>query len=72
MKNYNKCREGLHPLQAIMVASDGFTDRVVRWRPECGAIVIDMDVDGRTYPGRHMPMKLPYMAKDILNKKEIK
>lgn len=71
MQNYNKCKEGLHPLKEILTVEGAFTDRVVRWCPECGAIVIDMDLDGRIYPGRHMPMKLPYMAKEILNGEKI-
>ena len=34
-------------------------DAVVRWCPLCGAIVIDVDFDGRTAPGRIMTMRFP-------------
>ena len=58
MKLSEKCLQGLHPLKTIYTDSDGFVDIVIRWCPECGAIVIDNDVDGRVYPGKVMPMKL--------------
>ncbi len=32
---------------------------VVRWCVRCGAVVVDIDVDNRTYPGRIMRMKGP-------------
>lgn len=35
---------------------------VVRWCCNCGAVVTDIDVDGRTMPGRRMPMKFPQLA----------
>lgn len=54
-----KCLQGLHPLKSVYIDSDGFVQNVVRWCPECGAIVIDVDCDSRTYPGRVMKMKLP-------------
>lgn len=65
--NYNQCKEGRHPLRKLLTVAGVFTDSIVRWCPECGAVVIDCEVDGRTYPGRRMPMKLPRMAKEILN-----
>jgi hypothetical protein len=40
---------------------------VVRWCQDCGAVVIDTDADGRTYPGRIMKIKLPKNAKDLKN-----
>ena len=58
MKLSEKCLQGLHPLKTIYTDSDGFVDVVIRWCPECGAVVIDNDVDGRVYPGKVMPMKL--------------
>lgn len=27
-------------------------DEVVKWCPVCGAVVVDLEVDGRAYPGR--------------------
>lgn len=32
---------------------------VVRWCVKCGSIVVDIDVDNRTYPGRIMKMISP-------------
>jgi hypothetical protein len=32
---------------------------VVRWCVDCGAVVVDTDIDGRTAPGDYMPMRLP-------------
>lgn len=58
MKLSEKCLQGLHPLKTIYTDSDGFVDVVIRWCPECGAVVVDNDVDGRVYPGKIMPMKL--------------
>jgi hypothetical protein len=37
---------------------------VVRWCRDCGAIVVDVDYDGRTYPGRIMKTIIP-TKKDI-------
>ena len=56
----NKCMQGLHPL--IEITSIDMTydcEKVIRWCPECGAIVVDMDCDGRTYPGHYRKMMLP-------------
>jgi hypothetical protein len=32
---------------------------VVRWCRDCGAVVVDAEGDGRTYPGNVMEMKFP-------------
>lgn len=64
---YENCKEGKHPLKEIMRTSDGFVDKVVRWCPDCGAVVVDMDSDGRVYPGRFMKMKLPVLCKDQIH-----
>lgn len=61
---YKKCKEGLHPLKEISRNSDGFVDRVTRWCPNCGAIVIDMEYDGRVYPGHYKKMLLPKLARE--------
>lgn len=61
---YEKCKEGLHPLKEIMRTSNGFVDQVVRWCPDCGAIVVDVDCDGRVYAGNCIKMKLPKLAKE--------
>lgn len=62
---YQKCKEGLHPLREILRCDyDGLADQVVRWCPNCGAIVVDLDCDNRVYPGRIIEMKLPELAKE--------
>lgn len=35
------------------------TVEVVRWCTVCGAVVVDIDYDGRTKPGAIMPLRLP-------------
>jgi valyl-tRNA synthetase len=32
---------------------------VVRWCPDCGAIVVDVEIDGRVSPGEVMKMRFP-------------
>ncbi len=68
---YEKCKEGKHPLTEISRTSDGFTDRVIRWCPTCGAIVIDMESDGRVYPGRYEKMHLPALCKEKIHNNNI-
>jgi valyl-tRNA synthetase len=55
------CIEGKqHSLIEIYRDSEGYgAEAVVRWCGECGAIVIDTDVDNRTMPGDVMKMKQP-------------
>lgn len=43
-------------------AGGGCTE-VVRWCPKCGAVAVDLDYDGRTQPGRGMPMRFPEAAR---------
>jgi hypothetical protein len=40
--------------------------KVARWCSECGAIVVDLDYDNRTAPGRIMPMRLPKNLKPAI------
>ena len=61
---YKECTEGRHPLVEVYRADNGYEDEVVRWCPSCGAIVVDVDYDGRVYAGRIMKMRLPKLAKD--------
>lgn len=63
---YEKCKEGLHPLMEVYRHYNGFEHEVVRWCPVCGAIVVDVDVDGRTYAGHCMKMLLPELAETQL------
>lgn len=50
-----------HTLVAIYEGSGTIYDttEVVRWCKVCGAVVIDVDMDGRTNPGGVRPMLFP-------------
>lgn len=62
VKVENKCIRGLHPLIEITSIDMAYDcEKVIRWCPECGAIVVDMDCDGRTYPGHYRKMMIPKM-----------
>jgi hypothetical protein len=37
--------------------------QIVRWCENCGAVVIDVDTDGRTYPGEVQRMLFPALAR---------
>lgn len=39
------------------------TELVVRWCQICGAVVVDLDYDGRTQPGFYMKMRFPAVLK---------
>lgn len=54
------CNGKNHPLKEIFRA--GFEDdvqSVVRWCPDCGAVVVDGELDGRVRSGAVMPMLFP-------------
>lgn len=56
------CLRGQHNL--IPVYSHGTEDEevVVRWCPDCGAVVVDKDIDGRTMPGKVRALQAPKLA----------
>ncbi len=41
---------------------------VVRWCCDCGAVVVDVDVDGRTHPGGDAAMRFPALAVEAARK----
>ena len=53
-----------HPLIVIgrVTEVDWKTDFVVRWCPDCGAVVIDAEIDGRTLAGHFSKMRFPKTA----------
>lgn len=52
-----------HPLIEIYRRHGSFDiDHVVRWCPDCGAVVIDGEHDGRIAPGKIVPMKFPKIS----------
>lgn len=38
-------------------------EKRVMWCSYCGAVVVDLEVDGRTYPGYFKPVHFPEIAK---------
>lgn len=56
-----------HDLEVIEAVPDPVPGayRVVRWCKVCGAVVIDVDYDGRTAPGAVASMKFPSLLKDL-------
>lgn len=59
------CRVGDHKLELIYESAEYFgATQVVRWCSVCGSIVVDIDTDNRTVPGRIMPMKSPNITKE--------
>lgn len=51
--------KGQHLLEVVYCHGPEMEETVVRWCTRCGAIVIDVDTDGRTQPGGYMAMRLP-------------
>ena len=51
--------QGNHDLEVIYYEGSEMEENVVRWCQRCGAITVDVDVDGRTSPGAYMAMRLP-------------
>lgn len=56
-----------HVFAEIDRTNSGFKgiDRVVRWCINCGAVVVDNDVNGKTSPGDWAAMRLPQIALNI-------
>lgn len=45
------------------------SEKVVRWCPRCGAVVVDEDYEGRVIPGRVMKMRFPKLAGRLVAEK---
>lgn len=61
MSHSERC--GTNSLQEICRISGSYgVDEVVMWCPNCGAVVIDVECDGRTAPGRIMKMLFPKLT----------
>ncbi len=63
-----------HPLIDIYESSEYYgASEVVRWCPDCGAIVIDIDVDGRVAhrPGGVMKMRFPSIIREFKELKKL-
>lgn len=65
--NLTNCKKGKHNLIEICsMSEDHISDCVVRWCKVCGAVVVDIDCDGRISPGRCVPMKFPKILRVYL------
>ena len=65
--NIDKCKDKQHPLEELYSFSGSYDEEiVVRWCPECGAVVIDLDTDGRVNPGARMKMRTSNIYRDCL------
>lgn len=60
----DECKKGNHHLITILCNRHSWdeSEEVARWCPDCGAIVVDLDYDGRTQSGRGMGMRLPMIT----------
>jgi len=53
-----------HDLKVIYSNSGYDSAHVVRWCVDCGAVVVDLEFDGRTRPGGIMKMRFPKYRKN--------
>jgi hypothetical protein len=54
-------RQQQHNLIVIQrMRISAYEESVVRWCAGCGAVAVDLDVDGRTDPGHFMRMRFPH------------
>lgn len=63
-----QCSVGNHNLKQIYIESiDSSVDNCIMWCSDCGAIVVDVVVDGKLMPGYHRKMELPKIAIELKN-----
>lgn len=59
-----ECKKGKHNFIDINTGYIGEDEyRVIRWCKDCGAITIDLDIDGRTYAGYFLKCSIPKILK---------
>jgi hypothetical protein len=56
--------EPSHDLVGLMFGGTSDEAEVVRWCRNCGAVVIDLEYDGRTAAGAIMKMRVPTLTQD--------
>ena len=69
-----KCKKGKHTLVEVWMAQhqwDG-SAALVMWCSVCGAIVVDLEIDSRVYPGKVKKMQYTDLFKKELDSEEIK
>lgn len=57
--DFSECQKGLHRFKIITKRDFGDEELAVRWCPQCGAIVVDREFDGRLDPGYYQKLKYP-------------
>lgn len=59
------CENGNHKFEVIHSGDNGGPGggQVVRWCVNCGSVVVDHDVDGRTHPGYYSKLRSPLITK---------
>lgn len=68
MKCFNKKKQHIGKLQILRRYDLGWNEKaVVRWCPNCGAVVIDQESDGRLF-GSFVKMLFPQITKETLRK----
>lgn len=63
MCDFSECKIGNHPFIRITSFPVTSGEKVVRWCPECGAIVVDADYDNRTNAGYYRELQYPNITK---------
>ena len=63
MYDFTKCKTGIHPFIKIASFPFGMSDKVVRWCPECGAVVVKADYDNGTNAGYYKELQYPNITK---------
>ena len=59
---YNRKGHELVRIYSRAVGDDMFA--AIRWCANCGAVVVDLDVDGYIRPGKITPLRFPKLALD--------
>lgn len=67
-ENIGWCARGKHNLIPVFQVGQYSCSTVVRWCTCCGAVVVDLDADGRTRPGYHRELQAPELAKALAGK----
>lgn len=57
------CKNGKHNLIIVYSHQNNYGEcPTVRWCADCGGVVADVDIDGRTHPGYIRKMQFPKSA----------
>jgi hypothetical protein len=67
MKCFNDEKQHIGDLQTLFNFGGIDTDRVLKWCPVCGAVVVDLMVDNRRM-GTVVRMQFPEITKNALKK----